>query len=93
MSTLENTAAEERLYEEYGIALCVDNELQNSLAYETLDSANYYLFCKEDAWDKVDWDAIWDKVLEEFYNCEGTCYNIRELCKKAYPNMTYDDEV
>jgi len=93
MSTLENTVLEEKLYEEYGMALCVDNELQNALAYYTLDSLDYYLFCKEDAWDKVDWDAIWEKVLVEFYNCEGTCFNIRALCHKAYPTLKIDDEV
>lgn len=84
MSTLENTGCEERLCEAFEIAICDDRDLQGHIAYQTLNSIDYYLFCKEDAWDKVDWDDVWTKVLEQFYAMEGKCYDIGYLCEMAF---------
>lgn len=84
MSTPENTIADEKLYEAFEIAMCDDRELQALIAYEVLSPMDFYLFCKEDAWDKVDWDQVWIKVVEQFYDLDGRCYDIRYLCSRAY---------
>lgn len=84
MSTLENTVAEERLYEAFEIDMVDNYDLQDELAYKTLSTPDYYEYCKFDAWDKLDIDYIWKGVLEEFYACEGTCYNIQELATRAF---------
>ena len=84
MSTLENDKIVEALYERFEIAICDDKELQHHIAYQTLNSGDYYMFCKEDAWDKVDWDHVWVKVLEKFFDLEGRVYDIRYLCHKAF---------
>ena len=84
MSNDVNTRLEERLIEEFDIAMCDDNELRGKIAYVTLQSYDWYRFCKEDAWDLLDLESVYEKILEAFNNCEGSTFDIRALATKAY---------
>lgn len=91
MSTLENTVAEERLYEAFEIAMANDDELRHRLAHATLGAWDYYDYCFYYAREKLDIDSIWKSVIDQFYYCEGSCFDIRELCIDLY-NIDFDDE-
>lgn len=84
MSTLENIAIEERLREVFEDALFYDIDLRNALAYATLTHLDYIKFCKIDAWDLLDEDALFEEILRVFYDMDGFTYDIRILCDIAF---------
>lgn len=84
MSCQENITLEEKLIEAFDEAIGSDYEFQGAIAYDFLEGMDYYLFCKEDAWDLVPWDEIYEKIKEAFDDTEGTCFDIRALAEKAY---------
>lgn len=84
MSTLENTIGEEKLYEAFEKAMTEDHELRGMIAYKFLSPMDFYRFCKEDAWDNLDLDQVYREILEAFYDVEGRCYDIRDLCERAF---------
>ena len=84
MSHEVNTRLEERLIEEFDHAVFLDNELMHEIALKTLEGLDYYRFCKECAWDILDLDSIYERILEAFNDCEGSTFDIRELASKAY---------
>jgi hypothetical protein len=45
----------------------------------------HYLYCKEGL--ELDYDHIYGKIEEQFFNSEASCFDIRELAKKAYPKL------
>ena len=84
MSTLDMIIKNEKLYQAFAKAIGDDYDLQVAIAYKVLNPEDYYLFCKDDAWDKVDWEQVWTNILEQFYVLNGKSYDIRDLCSRAY---------
>jgi hypothetical protein len=85
MESLANDRLTDRLAEEFDKAMFDDYNLRAALAEETLESWEYYLFCKEDG--ELDLEHIYGKIEEQFFNSEASCFDIRELAKKAYPKL------
>lgn len=67
----------------YDIAMGEDYEWQDALAYHVLEPMEYYLYCKEGAWDylgdnNVPYDALLEKAME------SGCLDMRELAFEVY---------
>ena len=84
MSHPETTKQLEQLAEVFDIAIADDYEFQGAAAVKTLEPLEFYLFCKDDRWDLIDWDEIYQRIEEVFLSKEECCYDIRELFEEAY---------
>lgn len=92
MSTLENTKLEENLFEAFDAEMTENLDFTSYLAEKTLEGLDYYRFCKEGAYDLLDFETIFEKVLKAFYDCEGTCNDIQELCYRVYEPQKGNNE-
>lgn len=90
MSCLENDKIVEAIQENLEEALWGDYDLRSALAYKLLDSMEYYLYCKDDAYEYLDdrFEEIYDKLVETMFDMgdgeSPACTDIRSLCHIAY---------
>jgi hypothetical protein len=82
MSTLENTVIQEKILENVTEIFQTDYDLRGELAHVLLEGVEYYLYCKDDAWEYLE-DHI-DTVAEKVF----------EYCGEIFPNsIEYTKEI
>jgi hypothetical protein len=85
MESLANDRLIDRLVDEFDIAIGDNYDLCNALAFATMDRVEHYLYCKDGG--ELDYDYIYDHIEQAFFNSDSSCFDIRELAKKAFPKL------